>query len=90
VIVSLAEKGALLITEKNSYVANVPKGKVLNSVGAGDSVVGGFLSAFSKENSMEDAFKIGVAAGSATAFSIELCTVEDIEELIPHIQVKKV
>jgi 1-phosphofructokinase len=90
VIVSLAEKGALLITEKNSYVANVPKGKVLNSVGAGDSVVGGFLSAFSKENSMEDAFKIGVAAGSATAFSIELCTVEEIEELIPHIQVKKV
>jgi 1-phosphofructokinase len=90
VIVSLAEKGALLITEDYSYAANVPKGKVLNSVGAGDSVVGGFLSALSKNYSFEEAFKLGVAAGSATAFSLELCTKEKIEELLPHIQVKKV
>jgi 1-phosphofructokinase len=90
VIVSLAEKGALLLTENNSFVANVPKGKVLNSVGAGDSVVGGFLSASSKNYSIEEAFKIGVAAGSATAFSMELCTKEKIEELLPHIEVIKV
>jgi 1-phosphofructokinase len=90
VIVSLAEKGALLITENNSYVANVPKGKVLNSVGAGDSVVGGFISAISKNYSIEEAFKIGVAAGSATAFSMELCTKEKIEELLPYIEVNRV
>ena len=69
VIVSMAGEGALLVTDEFSYVANVPKGKVLNSVGAGDSVVGGFLSAFSENKSLEEAFKIGVASGSATAFS---------------------
>ncbi|WP_299086808.1 1-phosphofructokinase [uncultured Metabacillus sp.] len=89
VIVSLAEKGALLITERTSLIANVPKGKVLNSVGAGDSVVGGFLSALQKNYSMEEAFKIGVAAGSATAFSMELCTKEKIEELLPKVEVMK-
>ena len=90
VIVSLAEKGALLVTETNSFVANVPKGKVLNSVGAGDSVVGGFLSAYSTNQPIEQAFKIGVASGSATAFSLELCTKEKIEELLPQIEVKKI
>jgi 1-phosphofructokinase len=90
VIVSLAEKGAILITDELCYVANVPKGKVLNSVGAGDSVVGGFISALSNNHPFEEAFKMGVAAGSATAFSLELCTKEKIEELLPQIQVKKV
>ena len=90
VIVSLAEKGALLTTEGSCYVANVPKGNVLNSVGAGDSVVGGFISALSKDYSIEEAFKIGVASGSATAFSMGLCTKEKIEELLPFIQVSKV
>ncbi|MGN7940005.1 1-phosphofructokinase [Metabacillus sp. 22489] len=90
VIVSLAEKGALLVTENDCYIANVPKGNVVNSVGAGDSVVGGFLSAYTKNAPLEDAFKIGVASGSATAFSMELCTEEKIEELLPQIQVKKV
>lgn len=90
VIVSLAEKGALLVTENDCYIANVPKGNVVNSVGAGDSVVGGFLSAYTKNAPLEDAFKIGVASGSATAFSMELCTKEKIEELLPQIQVKKV
>ncbi|MCV9887473.1 1-phosphofructokinase [Metabacillus halosaccharovorans] len=88
VIVSLAEKGALLVTEGNSFVANVPKGKVLNSVGAGDSVVGGFISAYSTNHPIEEAFKIGVASGSATAFSLELCTKEKMEELLPQIDVK--
>jgi len=90
VIVSLAEKGALLVTGTSSFVANVPKGKVLNSVGAGDSVVGGFLSAYSTNQPIEQAFKIGVASGSATAFSLELCTKEKIEELLPQIEVKKI
>ncbi|MBM7603527.1 1-phosphofructokinase [Metabacillus crassostreae] len=89
VIVSLAEKGALLITGNSSYIANVPKGKVLNSVGAGDSVVGGFLSAISKNHPIEDAFRIGVASGSATAFSLELCTKEKVEELLPQIKIEK-
>ncbi len=89
VIVSLAEKGALLVTENSSFVANVPKGKVLNSVGAGDSVVGGFISAYATNKPIEEAFKIGVASGSATAFSLELCTKEKIEELLPQFEVKR-
>ncbi|UGB32478.1 1-phosphofructokinase [Metabacillus sp. B2-18] len=90
VIVSMAGEGALLVTDEFSYVANVPKGKVLNSVGAGDSVVGGFLSAFSENKSLEEAFKIGVASGSATAFSLELCTKKEVEELLPQIEVVKI
>ncbi|MFD2213052.1 1-phosphofructokinase [Metabacillus endolithicus] len=90
VIVSMAGEGALLVTDEFSYVANVPKGKVLNSVGAGDSVVGGFLSAFSDNKSLEEAFKIGVASGSATAFSLELCTKKEVEELLPQIEVFKI
>ncbi|WP_273131096.1 1-phosphofructokinase [Metabacillus sp. HB246100] len=89
VIVSMAEKGALLVTENASYIANVPKGEVLNSVGAGDSVVGGFLSAISKGSSLEEAFKMGVASGSATAFSLELCTKAEVEKLLPQIEIKK-
>ncbi|APH05444.1 1-phosphofructokinase [Bacillus weihaiensis] len=89
VIVSMAEKGALLVTENASYIANIPKGEVLNSVGAGDSVVGGFLSAISTGSSLEEAFKVGVASGSATAFSLELCTKEEVEKLLPQIEMKK-
>ncbi|WP_226665973.1 1-phosphofructokinase [Metabacillus litoralis] len=89
VIVSLAEKGAILVTKNNHYIANVPKGKVLNSVGAGDSVVGGFMSAISKNHLTEEAFRIGVASGSATAFSLELCTKEKVEELLPQVNIKK-
>ncbi|MFC0270767.1 1-phosphofructokinase [Metabacillus herbersteinensis] len=90
VIVSLAEKGALFINKEASYLASVPKGTVKNSVGAGDSVVAGFISAYSTGKSLMDSFQIGVASGSATAFSMELCKKEEVTKLLPQVEIKEI
>lgn len=89
VIVSLAEKGAVLINKDQNFTATVPKGEVKSSVGAGDSMVAGFLATYAKTKSIEEAFRFSVAAGSATAFSIGLCTREKMEGLLPQVKVEK-
>lgn len=86
VIVSMAGAGALLFSEDVALYANVPKGVLKNSVGAGDSVVAGFLSNYFRTGDVQQAFKYGVASGSATAFSPELCTQQEVEELLPQIK----
>jgi 1-phosphofructokinase len=87
VIVSLASKGALLINKETVLYANVPKGEVRNSVGAGDSVVAGFIGTYMQDRNLVEAFKTGVASGSATAFSSDLCTKEEVMNLIKQIEV---
>ncbi|MFX3623561.1 MAG: 1-phosphofructokinase [Ectobacillus sp.] len=88
VVVSMAGDGALLITKEKVYFANVPKGKVINSVGAGDSLVAGFVGMYTKTADLLEAFRFAVATGSATAFSADLATKEKIEELLPQVEVK--
>ncbi|WHY87008.1 1-phosphofructokinase [Neobacillus novalis] len=88
VIVSLAEKGAVLINNEITLIATVPKGKVISSVGAGDSLVAGFIATYARTKSIEEAFRFSVAAGSATAFSIGLCTREKAEGLLPQVTIK--
>ncbi|MBU8877989.1 1-phosphofructokinase [Bacillus sp. FJAT-29790] len=90
VIVSLAGKGAVLITKEAAYIASVPKGEVKSSVGAGDSMVAGFLAIYEKEKDIEKAFRSSVAFGSATAFSIGLCTKEKVEELLPQVSIHRI
>ncbi|SEN74948.1 1-phosphofructokinase [Lihuaxuella thermophila] len=90
VIVSMAEKGALFFSREGIYSANVPQGKVVNSVGAGDSLVAGFIGTYAKTGDLLKAFQYGVAAGSATAFSRDLCTKEEIEALYPQVQIQKI
>ncbi|WP_223593174.1 1-phosphofructokinase [Neobacillus bataviensis] len=90
VIVSLAEKGAVLISENIAYLAEVPKGEVKNSVGAGDSMVAGFLAAYERTADLKEAFRYSVASGSATAFSLGLCTKEKVEELLSQVQIKEI
>ncbi len=85
VIVSLAGEGAVFVNDASIYTATAPKGEVKSSVGAGDSMVAGFLAALEKTNSIEEAFQYSVASGSATAFSIGLCTKERVETLLPQI-----
>jgi 1-phosphofructokinase len=87
VIVSMGGAGALLVNSKESLRASVPKGEVKNSVGAGDSLVAGFLAAYSAKNDLHEAFRFGVAAGSATAFSVDLCTHEKVMALLPEIEI---
>jgi 1-phosphofructokinase len=87
VIVSMAAEGALLICSEGVFHASAPDGKVKNSVGAGDSLIGGFLANFAKSSNLVEAFKWGAASGSATAFSIDLCKKEEVEELLDHVKI---
>ncbi|MGL5084353.1 MAG: 1-phosphofructokinase [Clostridium sp.] len=86
VLISMAGDGAIFVTETGEVIKSaVPKGKVINSVGAGDSMVGGFIAGYLKNNKLEEAFKMGVATGSASAFSEGLATKDKIEELLAQI-----
>lgn len=83
VLVSMAGDGAILLTEDGViYEAKPPKGKVLNSVGAEDSMVAGFLTGYLNTGDYEKAFRLGVVTGSATAFQYWLATKEDIVALM--------
>lgn len=83
ILVSLAENGALLLDENGcSHRVLCPKGQVVNSVGAGDSMVAGFLAGWLESGDYTHALKTGIAAGSATAFSLGLATGEQIRELL--------
>lgn len=82
VIVSMAEKGALLIDENGeSHFCDALKGEVINSVGAGDSMLAGFLAGIEREENSDYALKLGTASGGATAFSSDLAKKEMIEKL---------
>lgn len=89
ILVSMAGEGAVLITENRILHADVPKGQLVNSVGAGDSTVAGFLAAEAKGLPLEDVFKYSIASGSATAFSEGLADRETIEHLLPQVTVKE-
>jgi 1-phosphofructokinase len=89
VLVSCADKGAILITEEAVWIGTAPSGHVVSSVGAGDSMVAGFITAFEKTKQLEDAFRFCIAAGSATAFSKGLCTKEMVERLLPEVKITK-
>ena len=83
VLVSLAGDGAMLLDEKGCvHRMPCPQGQVRNSVGAGDSMVAGFLTGFLQSGNYEYALKLGIAAGSATAFSLELASKEEIDSLL--------
>ena len=87
VLISMAGDGAILLTaEGKSYKCPAPKGKLINSVGAGDSMVAGFITGFMESNGdFEKAFHMGVATGSASAFSENLATRPEVEALLATI-----
>ena len=83
VLVSMAGDGAVLVAEDGSiFKAEAPKGKVVNSVGAGDSMVAGFLAGYLENGTYEKAFQMGVCTGSASAFSEELATKAEVTALL--------
>ena len=83
VLVSMAGDGAVLVAEDGSvYRAEAPEGRVRNSVGAGDSMVAGFLYGYLNSGTYEDAFYYGICSGSASAFSENLATRKEIEKLL--------
>lgn len=83
VLVSMAGDGAVLLAEDGRiYQAPAPKGELKNSVGAGDSMVAGFIAGYLESRSYEKAFQMGVCTGSASAFSEDLATKEEVLELL--------
>ena len=88
VLVSCGGDGAFLVSETGQvFASNVPTGKLINSVGVGDSMLAGFMAKFIETNDYRKSLKQGAASGSATAFSVGIATKELIEELIPHIEI---
>ncbi|MDE6185479.1 MAG: bifunctional hydroxymethylpyrimidine kinase/phosphomethylpyrimidine kinase, partial [Lachnospiraceae bacterium] len=86
VLVSMAGEGAVLAAEDGSvWDVPAPKGKLINGVGAGDSMVAGFLAGWMEKKNYKHAFCMGVAAGSASAFSELLATKEEIEKLYQQV-----
>ena len=80
VLISMAgEGGVLAAADGGIYMSEAPKGKLVNGVGAGDSMVAGFIYGFLEKGEYEYAFKMGLSTGSASAFSEYLATKEEVE-----------
>lgn len=91
VLISMGGDGALLVSEDDEvFISSVAKGEVVNSVGAGDSMVAGFVSGYLKTGSYEEALRLGAASGGATAFSSDLASREFIDRLVKEINVEKI
>ncbi len=91
VLISMAGNGAILLTaDGKSYKSPAPKGKLVNSVGAGDSMVAGFLTGcIEHADDLAEAFALGVATGSASAFSENLAQRLEVEALRATIQARQ-
>ena len=90
VLVSMAGEGAVLAAADGKvYRQKAPKGRLINAVGAGDSMVAGFLAGWFQTRNYEKAFQMGVATGSASAFSELLATKKEVEELLMQMRAKR-
>lgn len=90
VLVSLGKDGALLVDEnKEVYYCPSAKGKLINSVGSGDSMVAGFVAGYLKTHDYKAALKLGSACGGATAFSEDLAQLDLIKEVEEQLTVEK-
>lgn len=87
VLISMAGDGGLMVTKDKVYRSLAPKGTVINSVGAGDSMLAGFTGTFAETKDPVEAFRYGLASGSATAFSEDLATRAKIDEILPQIKI---
>lgn len=86
VLISMAGQGAVLVAEDGSvHLTPAPKGTLVNAVGAGDSMVAGFLAGWQERHDYGHAFRMGVAAGSASAFSRYLATREEVERVFAQL-----
>ena len=90
VLVSMGGQGAVLVSETGEvYMAEAPAGELKNSVGAGDSMVAGFVTGWITRRDYEYAFRMGVSTGSASAFSENLTTRAEAEEVMKRCEVIK-
>lgn len=91
VIVSLGGDGAVLVTkDQEIYQSSVPQGRLVNSVGAGDSMVAGFMAKYIETKDYAQSLRQGAACGSATAFSVGIAEAELAMSLVDEIQIKRI
>ncbi len=91
IIISMGSDGAIFIGGKNvAFRAFVPKINSVSTIGAGDSVIAGFVYAFDNGSTLEDSFKFGVAAGTATALKGNLCEFQDVKKILCQIRVEDI
>ncbi|MDU8007828.1 MAG: 1-phosphofructokinase family hexose kinase, partial [Veillonella sp.] len=89
VLISMAGDGAILVAADGTvYTSPAPKGILVNSVGAGDSMVAGFITGYEKTGNLQEALYWGISSGSASAYSENLATLEEVEALLSQVQVK--
>ncbi len=88
-ILSMGGDGSLFFTKNDVYKAEPIHGKVINTVGSGDSMVGAFIGKYSQTKDLVLSYKYAALAGSATAFTEDLASLEQIEELFPQINITK-
>lgn len=88
VIISMGGQGALFLDGVQSYYANAIKGELVNSVGAGDSMIAGFIAAYERGNSPLACFRYAVAAGTATAFCEDIGSKNDVEQYYSQIDIR--
>ena len=90
VLISLAGEGAVLLTEDGQVLSGeAPRGVLHNSVGAGDAMVAGFVVGWLEKQDYEWAFRMAVASGSASAFTKEFATKQEINEMLQKVQYSK-
>lgn len=90
VLVSMGGEGALLITQDEVYQVDSPHGTVINSVGAGDSMLAGFMAHYIKTEDYAESLRMGTASGSATAFSMGIAEFEKIQSLANNVVVNQI
>lgn len=92
IIVSMGARGAAGFSKEGDYRVTPPKVNVRNSVGAGDSMLGGVVFAMSQQNSFEDALRLGIACGTAATLSAagDLCTKKDIDFIKKEVIIEKI
>ena len=90
VLISMAGEGAVLVAEDGQvFEEPAPKGRLVNGVGAGDSMVAGFVAGWMEKKDYEHAFHMGIAAGSASAFSDNLATKDEVDNLFDRIEIEQ-
>ena len=88
VLISMAGDGAILVAADGTvYTSPAPKGTLINSVGAGDSMVAGFITGFEKTGDLQEALYWGISSGSASAYSENLATLAEVEVLLSQVRV---
>ena len=84
IVVSMAEKGALLVSKEETHIVKPPKVQIKSTVGAGDSMVAGIVLAIHQGKSLKEALHFGVASGTATTTKpgTELCDLETVNKVL--------